>query len=183
MKKQPKQIAVDRGKAILSRTDIHGNILYCNDYFEEIHDCKRKEILFESHKTIHHPDMPKVIFKWMWQRLKNGQGIVAIVKNKAKNDNFYWCRMNIEISYHPIKETPDSYLAMRRAVPKYAVKKIEPLYKELIKIEREKGIAASEIHLLKFLRKQDTTYDAYIQSLLTKKTFIQKIFRIFVKNN
>jgi PAS domain S-box-containing protein len=49
-----------------------------------------EELLHKPHSMIRHPDMPGVIFKMMWERLKNNQDIFTVVKNVAKNGDYYW---------------------------------------------------------------------------------------------
>jgi PAS domain S-box-containing protein len=176
MQKAPKQIELSNIKSILSRTDLKGNIKYCNKYFSEISGYTEAELLNTSHNIIRHPDMPKVVFKWMWQRLKNNKNMIALVKNKTKNGDYYWVTTSFETKLHPFDKTPEGYLALRKAAPEHAIKKIEPLYKELLAIEEKEGVEASEKHLLKFLRNQGKDYDGYIQELLFHKGIINGFF-------
>ncbi|MEG2857884.1 MAG: [Fe-Fe] hydrogenase large subunit C-terminal domain-containing protein [Clostridia bacterium] len=47
---------------------------------------------------IRHPDMPKVIFKVLWENLKAGKNFHAIVKNLARSGRYYWVITDFEIA-------------------------------------------------------------------------------------
>lgn len=109
MQKAPKQIELSNIKSILSRTDLKGNIKYCNKYFSEISGYTEAELLNTSHNIIRHPDMPKVVFKWMWQRLKNNKNMIALVKNKPKTATTTGSRQVLRQSCTPsIKHPKDT---------------------------------------------------------------------------
>ena len=82
-------IKLDKHKYIMSRTDTKGNIEFGNDYFFKISGYSPQELIGKPHNIIRHPDMPKVVFKLMWDRIQSGQNIFAIVKNLAKDGRFY----------------------------------------------------------------------------------------------
>lgn len=170
------QIQLSSIKPILSRTDLKGNIKYCNTYFTEISGYSEGELLGSSHNIIRHPDMPKVIFKLMWERLKKNQDILALIKNRSKNGDYYWVTTSFETKYHPFDKTPEGYLALRRAAPQNVIKKIEPLYQKLLEIERADGITASEEYFLNHLRKQNKDYDTFIRELTQHKGLLATFF-------
>ncbi|MEJ2469266.1 MAG: PAS domain S-box protein, partial [Campylobacterales bacterium] len=62
------EIKLDPKKYIVSKTDPKGIIEYGNDYFVEISGYKESELIGQPHNIIRHPDMPKVVFKLMWDR-------------------------------------------------------------------------------------------------------------------
>ncbi|MFC3609725.1 methyl-accepting chemotaxis protein [Stutzerimonas tarimensis] len=75
---------------LISATDTHGNILYCNDEFERISGYSRDELLGSPHNLVRHPDMPEAVFALMWRYLKAGKSWMGIVKNRTKNGDHYW---------------------------------------------------------------------------------------------
>jgi PAS domain S-box-containing protein len=176
-----KQIKLSTIKSIISRTDLKGKIEYCNKYFTEISGYEERELIGSPHNIIRHPDMPKVIFKIMWDRLKKHEDILAVVKNRAKNGDYYWVTTLFETKYHPFDKKPEGYLALRKAVPEHAIKTIEPLYKKLLDIEKNEGIEASERYLLKFLRDQDKTYDEWIHEVVEYKGLVVQFFNAMRK--
>ena len=47
---------------LVSKTDLHGNIIDCNDAFEASSGFSRKELIGEPHNIIRHPDVPPAVF-------------------------------------------------------------------------------------------------------------------------
>ncbi len=171
-----KEIRLSNIKPILSRTDLNGKIKYVNPYFSEISGYAEEELINAPHNIIRHPDMPKVIFKLMWERLKKNQNILALIKNMTKDGNYYWVTTFFETKYNPYYKTPEAYLALRKAAPKNAVEEIIPLYEKLIAIESKDGIEASEEFLMNMLREKNMSYDEYIKNLVHYNGLLVKFF-------
>jgi len=176
-----KQIKLNKMKSILSRTDLRGNIEYCNKYFIEISGYTEQELIGSPHNIIRHPEMPRVIFKMMWDRLKQHKDILAVVKNRAKNGDHYWVTTLFETKYNPIDKRPEGYLALRRAAPENAIREMEALYKKLLEIEKQKGMSASESYLLEFLAKKGKDYDTYIHDVVEYKGLVASFFNAMRK--
>ncbi len=167
----PKNEAVklDKHKYIMSRTDARGVIQYGNDYFFEISGYRREELVGQPHNIIRHPDMPAVIFKLMWERLKNGQSIFAVVKNLAKDGRYYWVTTKFDIERDPVSKLIIGYFAYRQAAKPSAVAAIEKLYAELLDIEKREGIEASERYLNALLESKGMSYDEYIDDIIENR--------------
>jgi PAS domain S-box-containing protein len=172
----PKEIVLSKVKPILSRTDLKGNIKYCNPYFSEICGYSEKELIGSPHNIIRHPDMPKIIFKLMWNRIQKNEDILAVVKNKTKHGDYYWVTTSFETKFNPFTKEVDGYLALRHAAPRDAIHDIEPLYKKLVSIEAVNGIIASEAYLIGYLESQNKTYDQYIVELTKHKGLVAAFF-------
>ncbi|WMC10868.1 PAS domain-containing methyl-accepting chemotaxis protein [Oceanimonas pelagia] len=80
----------DASERLVSTTDIHGNILHCNDAFVNVSGYPREELIGQPHNLVRHPDMPPAAFKVMWEHLKAGQPWMGLVKNRCKNGDHYW---------------------------------------------------------------------------------------------
>jgi PAS domain S-box-containing protein len=89
--------AVDRS-SIVSKTNKRGIITYVNNKFCSISGYSAKELLGKPHKIVRHPDMPKSIFKDMWETILNKKPWYGIVKNKKKNGDSY----TVEATINPI---------------------------------------------------------------------------------
>ncbi|WP_456382059.1 PAS domain S-box protein [Hydrogenimonas sp.] len=175
------EIKLNPKRYIVSKTDTKGIIEYGNDYFVEISGYKETELLGQPHNIIRHPDMPRVIFKMMWDRIQNRRNIFALVKNLAKDGRYYWVVTEFETKVDPITEEIVGYTAFRRAAPKEAVKKIEPIYKKLVEIESVGGIEASEKYLRGFLEEQGKTYDEFIDEIIGNKGLFKAFFKLMKK--
>jgi len=57
---------------IVSKTDLRGLITYANDVFLRVADT-RKLNFGEPHNIIRHPDMPRCVFKLLWDTIQAGQ--------------------------------------------------------------------------------------------------------------
>ena len=53
-------------------------------------DIVKEELIRISHNVIRHPDMPKTIFKIVWDHIMDKENVMAVVKNLAKNSEYYW---------------------------------------------------------------------------------------------
>lgn len=80
----------DAEQRLISATDIHGKIEYCNQAFIDISGYSKDELIGQPHNLVRHPDMPAAVFKGMWEFLKAGKCWMGIVKNRCKNGDFYW---------------------------------------------------------------------------------------------
>lgn len=76
--------------AIVSETDQYGTITFANDTFCRISKYSREELIGKPHNIVRHPDMPKAVFKEMWDTIKAGKIFQGIVKNRAKDGSPYW---------------------------------------------------------------------------------------------
>ena len=169
------EIKLDPKRYIVSKTDKHGIIEYGNDYFVEISGYTEPELLGKPHSIIRHPDMPKIVFKLMWDRINKAQNIMAVVKNLAKDGSYYWVVTEFEPKVDPITNEIISHTAFRKAAPKKAVETMEPIYQKLLEIEKEGGMEASEKYLRGFLEEKGVTYDEFINDIIGNKG----IFKIF----
>ncbi|MBP9490397.1 MAG: response regulator [Aliarcobacter sp.] len=86
--------AVD-ASAIVSKADIHGNITYVNKTFCEVSGYTKEELLGKPHNIVRHPDMPKEIFRDLWETIKSKKIFKGIIKNRNKNGSFYYVASTI----------------------------------------------------------------------------------------
>jgi len=182
--KTSKQIKPDPLQPLVTRTDLRGNIKYTNHYFKEITGYKEDELVGRAHSIIRHPDMPKIIFTLMWQRLKDNQDILAVLKNRTKDGNYYWVTTSFKTTHSEVTKKENGYMAITYAAPSQAVKEIEPLYENLLKIEKSEGEIASIKYLLDFFEANDTNYDDYLADITKKTSVMGSLFqknRIYLK--
>jgi len=69
---------------IVSKTDINGIITFVNDEFCKIFEYSREELVGKNHNIVRHPDVPKEIFKNLWDTILAKKTYKATVKNLSK---------------------------------------------------------------------------------------------------
>ena len=67
---------------IVSKTDLKGRITYANKIFKEFSGFEEHEYLGKQHNVIRHPDMPRCVFKLLWDHIQGGKEIFAFVKKR-----------------------------------------------------------------------------------------------------
>ena len=153
---------------IVSKTDTTGVITYCNQIFMEFAKYEEHELLGQQHNIIRHPDMPRCVFKLLWDTVKQGKEINAYVKNMAKDGSYYWVDANIT----PVvdsKGTLQGYYSVRRKPDEQKLNKVKALYNTLLDEEKKhggkNGLQASENLLNGILKEKGMTYEEFIFSL------------------
>lgn len=155
---------IDKEDFIVSKTDRNGKIIYCNKIFIKLSGYEEKELLGSAHSCIRHPDMPKIIFKLLWDRIQKKEEIFAYVKNLSKDGSFYWVFANVTATLDENNNIRDFH-SVRRKPSQKAMQVIPNLYKELLDAEKRGGMDASYKELNKILDKKGATYDDFILSL------------------
>ncbi len=146
------EIVLDPKRYIVSETDEKGKITFCNDYFIEICGYSKEELLGQPHSIIRHPDMPKVVFKLLWQTISQGKNINAVVKNLAKDGRYYWIFTEFESRKDTDTGKIIGYTASRKSISKHVIGVISDLYAKLLEVEKSKGVEESEKYLIDFLK-------------------------------
>ena len=149
---------------IVSKTDTKGRITYGNEIFTRMSGYSEKELLNAPHSILRHKDMPAVVFKLLWDRIKNKKPIDAYVKNLTKNGDFYWVFANVTASLDNDGKII-GYYSVRRKPSKKGLEAVNGLYSELLGIEKSQGIEASAKALESKLNEMGVEYDELVISL------------------
>ena len=160
------EIILQNNIYIESDTDLKGVITYVNDYFAEISRYTKEELIGQPHSIVRHPDMPKILFKILWDRIQSGQNFIAAVKNLAKDGRYYWVFTDFEVIKNENNENV-GYKASRKKISKHVTDFLDKIYKKLVEIEKEAGIEASEKYLTDFLTSHgdDITVDNMLEEI------------------
>ncbi len=164
------EVSFGDDEIIVSKTDLKGHITYCNDVFLKVSGYTEEELLGQPHSIIRHPDMPRCVFKLLWDTLNAGDEIFAYVNNRTKNGDNYWVLAHVTpswdvagnlIGYHSNRRVPD------RAIVEQT---IAPLYASLLEVEkrhsnRKAGMHAAYENLVAVLEKSGMEYDEFVASL------------------
>ena len=123
---------------IVSKTDTKGRIVYANRIFIEFSGYREDELIGEHHNIIRHPDMPRSVFKLLWDQIAAGNEFLGYVKNMARDGSFYWVMATV---------TPDrsgrseigGFTSVRRKPRKEAVAAAAGLYQDMLAAETTAG--------------------------------------------
>jgi len=176
-----KEIKLNSKRYIVSKTDAKGIIEYGNDYFVEIAGYKESELIGKPHSIVRHPDMPKIAFKLMWDRISQGKNFMAVVKNLCKDGSYYWVVTDFEPKIDPLTNEIISHTAFRKAAPQKAIDTMAPIYAKLLEVEKKGGIEASEVFLTNFLNKKNTTHDDFINKTVGNSGLFKLFFTAMKK--
>ncbi len=117
------------GSALISRTDLKGIITYVDQNFIDICGYSEDELMRKNHNIVRHPDMPPAAFQNLWDTIKAGQPWNGIVKNRAKNGDFYWVEANVA----PVTRNGQivEYISVRKEPSPEQISAAENLYRQL----------------------------------------------------
>jgi len=150
---------------IISKTDLKGRLTYVNKIFMTMAGYTEDELLGKPHNIIRHPDMPRAVFKLLWQRVQNQKEIFAYVINKTKNGDDYWVYANVTPSIDERGNTIGYYSVRRKPNPK-ALVIIKELYAKMLQAEKSGGIESSMKILEDALHENGgISYDEFIISI------------------
>ena len=158
------QKQLDADDFIVSKTDMKGKIIYGNKVFIKLSGYSEEELLRQPHSLLRHPDMPKIVFKLLWDRIQNKKEIFAYVKNMCKDGAYYWVFANVTATIDENGSVRDFH-SVRRKPSEKAMSVIPDLYAQLLSAERSGGVDASKRLLDKILDEKGVDYDGFILSI------------------
>jgi PAS domain S-box-containing protein len=154
---------------IVSKTDLTGHITYANQVFIGISGYEEEELLGAPHSIIRHPDMPRSVFKLLWDRIQSGNEIFAYVVNMAKNGDYYWVFAHVTPTFGAGGKIV-GYHSNRRTPRREAVQAAHSVYDRMLAAERghnlkRSAIEASAAVLQSQLDRLGATYDEWVWGL------------------
>ncbi|WP_417594164.1 PAS domain-containing protein [Oceanospirillum sp.] len=162
------EVFLNTDDLIISKTDLKGRITYANRTFMRIAGFDEEDLLHQPHNMIRHPDMPKGIFKFLWQELRQGHEFFGFVKNYTADHGFYWVFANITPDFDSAGHV-QGYFSVRRRPSLDAIKTIESIYQKMIGIERRCSKANACTHSLAFLdqilESKQVSYERFVMQL------------------
>jgi PAS domain S-box-containing protein len=81
--------AIDES-SIVSKTNKDGVITFVNDRFTRISGFTNEELVGKNHNIVSHPDNPHIIFKTLWENIKNKKTWKGTIKNRKKDGGIYY---------------------------------------------------------------------------------------------
>ncbi|MFM8863744.1 MAG: PAS domain-containing protein [Limnohabitans sp.] len=153
---------------IVSKTDLKGRITYANQVFIEFSGFRESEFIGKQHNVIRHPDMPRAIFKLLWDSIQSGREIFAYVKNICKDGSYYWVLANVTPSFDASGKVV-GYYSVRRKPNAKAVRIVHEIYKRMLAEEQRAGardaIDASTRYFNGLLAEKGVSYEQFVLEL------------------
>jgi len=153
---------------IVSKTDLKGRITYANKIFKEFSGFEEHEYLGKQHNVIRHPDMPRCVFKLLWDHIQGGKEIFAFVKNICKDGSYYWVLANVTPSADDNGNVVGYYSVRRKPNPTASPHVTAP-YRQLLQSEQSAGsrdaIDAALAHVNQLLNEKGVSYERFILDL------------------
>jgi len=162
------EYSLTRNDFIVSKTDLKGNLTYCNKSFLDISQFGEIDLIGHPHNIIRHPDMPKAVFNMLWKTLKNGDEFFGVIKNICLDGGYYWVMANVTPSFD-INGKVIGYFSVRRQPSKQMITVFSQLYQKMLQAENNKNpkqaVEDSTKILTDFIQEQGVSYNEYIISL------------------
>lgn len=151
---------------IVSKTDLKGRITYANDVFLRVSCYSAAEVLGQPHSIIRHPDMPRCVFKLLWETIQAKGELFGYILNMASNGDHYWVLAHVTPSFDERRNVV-GYHSNRRKPDPAQIAKIVPLYRSILQEERstpdrKAGLQRSYDHLFATVRTQGLAYDEFV---------------------
>lgn len=163
------EIRFPEDEIIVSKTNLKGHLTYTNKLFLDIAGYTEKEVIGKPHNIIRHPDMPRIIFKMLWDTVRDGKEVFAYVINRCKNGDHYWVYAHVTpsrdmtgniVGYHSNRRVPDQNVLNQSIIP---------LYKQFKTAEdhtdRKQGLLNSESLMTNYLAEKSIAYDEFIMTV------------------
>ena len=165
-----REVFFGANELIVSKTNLKGHITYANDIFLDIAGYTEEEVVGQPHNLIRHPDMPRCVFKLLWDTIQSGTELFAYVVNLTKTGDHYWVLAHVTPSYDSAGRIV-GYHSTRRVPNASTIQNVVlPLYRDLLQIEknnsnRKAGMNAAFQRLEQILAEKNSRYDEFVAEL------------------
>ncbi len=159
----------DTEEIIVTKTDLKGKITYANEVFLRVSSLSEKQAIGAPHSLIRHPEMPRAVFKLLWDRIQSGKELFAYVVNMATNGDHYWVFAHVTPSRDANGAITGFHSNRRKPNPEQ-IAKVQPIYRQLHLIEsqtadRKEGLALATAKLETMIREMGKSYDEFVFSV------------------
>ncbi len=113
--------------AVVSISDVEGNIIYANDKFCEASGYSREEVLGKNHRIMQSGFHSQEFFADLWRTITKGEVWRGNIRNRRKDGSFYWVNATI-VPFLDDHGKPFQYVAIRTDISERM--KIEKQLKE-----------------------------------------------------
>lgn len=154
---------------IVSKTDTKGRITYANRVFQRVAGYTEAELLGKAHSIVRHPDMPRCVFKFLWDTIAGGNECFAYVLNRAKSGDHYWVFAHVTPTFNDHNQII-SYHSNRRLPSREAINKIKRIYDLLLDVEKKHTNPQDQWRaglpvFVDYLKQNKITYEEFVFTL------------------
>lgn len=165
-----REVFFPASELIVSKTDLKGRMTYVNRLFCKIAGYSEAQLLGQPHNLIRHPDMPRSVFRLLWDTIEERREIFAYVKNMNSAGDHYWVFAHVTPSYGLDGKIAGYHSNRRVPAPDLIKQVIAPLYADVLAIERrhpngKDAVAAGSKALTDFVASRKISYDELMFSL------------------
>lgn len=167
-------------EAIVSKTDLDGNITFVNDAFLEVSGFLEDEVIGKNHNILRHPDNASSFYKNMWDTIKSGNIWEGTIKNLNKNKETYFINTKIipilddagkkVIEYVSIRFLVTEEENLKRTQNRRFLEQITAYKKEISSLKKEKDNIEAKINTINentyYLKEKNLSYENKIRNLL-----------------
>ncbi len=163
-----KEAKFDLHELFFSITQHDSTIIFGNETFFRISGYEEDEIIGKFHNIIRHEDMPRIVFKKLWEYIESNKPVVAYVKNKTKKGRYYWVLAIV----FPLD---GQFISIRIKPNTQFFSIIKEVYLELLAAEKELDMDESENLLLQLLKNLGfSDYDHFMNEVLLAELLERK---------
>jgi aerotaxis receptor len=134
---QDREAKFDINELFFSITTHDSTILSGNEVFIRISGYTKEEVIGQFHNVIRHSNMPRVLFKIIWETIQELQPIAGYVLNRTKSGEHYW----VFAALFPLR---DRYVSIRIKPTSRFFGYAQELYPVFLAAESRGGMEASE---------------------------------------
>lgn len=124
--------------ALVSKTDLAGNITYVNDIFCDVCGYTKEELLGANQRIVRHEDMTTSYFDTLWNALRDGKVWRGKIKNRSKSGVDYIVNVSILPVFDKLGEKVLEYMSVGFVVTQEESEKREFQKKVIQKIKEQK---------------------------------------------
>lgn len=148
---------------IASNTDLKGIINYASEAFCQISGYTKEELIGKSHAILRHPDMPKDLYKELWQTILEKKEWKGEVKNLKKDGGYYWVKVTIT----PIYDNNQNHIGFG------AVRQDITAQKDVEKLSQDLNQKVKLVELKNFENQQ--LLQSFDKNIITSKTDLRGV--------
>lgn len=104
--------------SIVSISDVTGKILYVNDRLVDVSQYSRDELQGKNHNILGSGYHPPEFFKHMWQTISSGNVWNGQIKNRSKDNRYYWVDSTI-VPFMDENNKPYQYISIRTDITEH----------------------------------------------------------------